>query len=79
VFGATCSLQDPWGISNRSLATLCPQPADVNCSGDVGGADLCLGLGAWGLGHGPADINGDAVVDGADLGLLVAAWGSVSL
>jgi enterochelin esterase-like enzyme len=67
-----------WAFYQRSLATPCPQPADVNCSGMVDGADLGLVLGAWGPGHGPADINGDAVVDGADLGLLVAAWGSAT-
>jgi len=49
-------------------------PADLDDSGMVDGADLGILLGAWGSAGG--DINGDGITDGTDLGLLLAAWGS---
>jgi hypothetical protein len=49
-------------------------PADLDDSGTVDGADLGILLGAWGNAGG--DINGDGITDGTDLGLLLAAWGS---
>lgn len=50
------------------------EPADLNCDGNVGPADLALLLAGWG-GSGPGDINGDGEVGPADLALLLAAWG----
>ncbi|MFO0963530.1 MAG: hypothetical protein U0625_11590 [Phycisphaerales bacterium] len=49
-------------------------PADLDNSGDVGGADIGMLLGNWG-GFGQGDLNGDGVVDGADIGILLGAWG----
>lgn len=49
-------------------------PADLDCDGSVGPADLAILLGAWG-GSGPADLDGDGSVDAADLALLLGAWG----
>ncbi len=54
-------------------------PGDVNCDGEIDGADLGLLLGSWGpCGGCPADINGDGQVNGADLGLMLGAWGPCS-
>ena len=54
-------------------------PTDLNCDGQVDGADLGLLLGSWGPCPGcPADINGDGIVSGADLGLMLGAWGPCS-
>lgn len=50
-------------------------PADLNGDGQVGGADLGVLLGAWGV-PGSADLTGDGTVDGADLGVLLGAWGA---
>ena len=52
-----------------------PNP-DLNCDGEVNGADLGLMLVDWGDEWAPGDLNHDGVVDGADLGLMLAAWGS---
>lgn len=49
-------------------------PADLDDSGTVDGADLGILLGAWGNAAG--DIDGNGTTDGSDLGLLLAAWGS---
>jgi hypothetical protein len=51
--------------------------ADLDGSGDTGGADLGILLARWGavLDHPAADLDGDGVVGGADLGLMLAAWG----
>ncbi|MFG0256476.1 MAG: hypothetical protein ACF8GE_01075 [Phycisphaerales bacterium JB043] len=50
-------------------------PWDLDCDGDVDGADLGLLNGNWGN-PGDSDINLDGTTDGADLGLLLAAWGA---
>lgn len=50
------------------------RPADLNCDGVVGGADLGILLSAWGA-AGPGDLNGDGTVSGADLGALLSDWG----
>lgn len=47
-------------------------PADLNCDGEVGGADLAILLGAWGTNG--ADLDGDGAVGGADLAILLGAW-----
>lgn len=49
-------------------------PADLDCDGDVDGADLGILLSAWGT-PGPGDLDGNGLVDGGDLGLLLAQWG----
>jgi hypothetical protein len=53
------------------LAPACA-PADLDCDGSVGGADLGLLLGAWGTPA--ADLDGDGLTTGSDLGLLLGAW-----
>jgi len=50
-------------------------PGDLDCDGDVDGADLGTLLSQWGPCPGcAADLDGDGVVDGGDLGVLLAAW-----
>jgi hypothetical protein len=49
--------------------------ADLDGDGAVGGADLGLLLGNWGL-PGVGDLNGSGAVDGADLGALLGKWGA---
>lgn len=49
-------------------------PADQDCDGAVGGADLGILLAKWGTADAKADISGDGMVDGQDLGLMLAAW-----
>ncbi len=52
---------------------------DVDCSGDVGPADLSVLLASWGVcpedGFCPADLNADGEVGPADLAALLSAWG----
>jgi hypothetical protein len=48
-------------------------PADLDGSGTVDGADLAILLGQWG-GPGTADLDGSGSVDGADLAILLGAW-----
>lgn len=48
--------------------------ADLDCDGDVDGADLAIVLGAWGSDDDLADLDGDGVVAGADLAVLLGAW-----
>lgn len=54
-------------------------PTDLNCDGEVNGADLAILLSAWGpcpsSGSCPADFNANGSVDGADLATLLATWG----
>ncbi|MFO0962230.1 MAG: hypothetical protein U0625_04920 [Phycisphaerales bacterium] len=52
----------------------CPK-GDLDCSGQVDGADLGLLLSAWQSHACAADLNFDGKVDGADLGILLANWG----
>jgi subtilisin family serine protease len=49
-------------------------PADLDCDGEIGPADLALLLADWG-GSGEGDIDGDGEVGPADLALLLAGWG----
>ncbi len=56
----------------------CPDPqcpADLDCDGDVGAADLADLHAAWrsSPGH-PADVDGDRQVDAADWAELLADW-----
>jgi hypothetical protein len=69
--------EEGWAFYRAALDTPCAQPADLDCSGAVDGADLSQLLSAWGPGHGVADIDGSGAIDGTDLGLLLAAWGPV--
>lgn len=49
---------------------------DIDCDGEVDGADLALLLGNWGSCPGcAADIDGDGSVGGSDLALLLGNWG----
>ncbi|MFM7133825.1 MAG: alpha/beta hydrolase-fold protein [Planctomycetota bacterium] len=66
-----------WAFYNAVFTMPCPQPADLDCSGAVDGADLATVLASWGPGHGPADIDGDGLVGGADLAGVLTAWGPV--
>lgn len=51
-------------------------PGDLDCDGDVDGADLGALLSVWGPCPGcAADLDGDGEVNGADLGALLALWG----
>ena len=52
----------------------CTGRGDLNCDGQVGGADITLLLAAWGE-CGPEDLNGDGVVAGADLTIVLSNWG----
>ena len=70
--------EEGWAFYRDSFATPCPQPADLDCSGAVDGADLGQLVGEWGPGHGVGDINGNGTVDGIDLGMLLSAWGPVA-
>jgi hypothetical protein len=66
------------GVLTLIEAGPCPSPcpSDLDGDGAVGGADLAILLGAWGiLGTHPADLNLDELVDGADLAILLGAWG----
>ena len=52
-------------------------PGDLDGDGTVGGADLGLMIGGWGVCSGPdcpGDLNGDGSINGADLGLLFGFW-----
>ena len=69
---------DGWTFYSDAFATPCLQPADLDCSGTVDGADLAQILSEWGLGHSAGDINGSGAIDGVDFGILLAAWGSAS-
>lgn len=48
-------------------------PADLDCDGIVGPADLAILLGAWGTAK--ADLDGDGVAGPSDLAILLGAWG----
>ena len=51
-------------------------PADIDCNGEVGPADLAALLAAWGQCPGcPADFDGDGEVGPVDLAALLASWG----
>ena len=50
-------------------------PSDINCDGNVDGADLTILLGYWGTENTRADLNFDGIVDGADLTILLGDWG----
>lgn len=53
-----------------------PCPADLNCDGSVGFADLLIMLGAWGPAAGnTADLDGNGFVAFADLLVLLGTWG----
>jgi hypothetical protein len=66
------------GLGDATLAitetTATCAPADLNCEGSVGAADLATLLGAWG-GTGPGDLNGDGTVGAPDLAILLGQWG----
>jgi hypothetical protein len=49
---------------------------DLDADGAVGGSDLGLLLGQWGVAGGFADLDDDGIVGGADLGLLLGEWGA---
>ena len=54
-------------------------PADLDCNGEINGADLGLLLNDWGVcASDPClgDINDDGVVNGFDLGTLLSSWGN---
>lgn len=60
-------------VQFATITVAAPQnPADLDGSGGVDGADLGMLLSAWGTPD--ADLNGDGIVGGDDLGLLLAAW-----
>ncbi|MCE2884953.1 MAG: PQQ-dependent sugar dehydrogenase [Planctomycetaceae bacterium] len=49
-------------------------PADLDCDGTVGAADLAIMLSNWG-GSGTGDLNGDNSIEASDLAILLGAWG----
>jgi len=55
-------------------------PADLDGDGVVGGSDLAMMLGMWGVcppkGDCAADLDDDGMVGGSDLSMLLGAWGS---
>ena len=50
-------------------------PRDLNHDGVIGGSDLGLMLGNWGL-SGIGDLDNSGMVNGADLGILLGSWGN---
>ena len=63
----------------NQFLTACPTcPADLTNDGSVGGDDLTVLLGGWGICTGvcPADFDGNGIIDGADLTILLASWGA---
>jgi len=54
-----------------------PCPADLNHDGTVGGADISVLLGYWGLSgkNVVGDLTNDGTVNGADLSVLLGSWG----
>lgn len=50
-------------------------PADFDCDGTVGPADLAQFLGAWGTTQTQFDLDGDGVVGASDLAILLGQWG----
>lgn len=48
--------------------------ADLDCDGDVDGADLATLLGLWGSTNPTGDLDGDGVVGPADLAILLGDW-----
>lgn len=62
-------------FSGADPETACP--ADFDCDGDIGAADLAFLLGAWGPCYGCAgDLTGDNTVGPADLAILLGSWGT---
>jgi hypothetical protein len=58
-------------------ATICPCPADIDGSGDVGPDDLLDVLSNWGPCPGcPEDIDGSGAVDFQDLLIVLTSWGT---
>ncbi len=52
-------------------------PADFDCDGSVGPADLALLLGSWGpCPECVADLDGDGEVEAFDLAILLGSWGA---
>ena len=49
-------------------------PADLDCDGTVGAADLAVLLSNWG-GSGAGDLNGDNSVEATDLAIMLGSWG----
>jgi hypothetical protein len=64
----------PIEMTSAAIALDAPQPADLDCDGRVGFADLLILLSAWGQ-AGPADLDGNGVVGFGDLVALFADWG----
>ncbi len=50
-------------------------PADFDCDGAVGAADLAVLLSEWGQPSPTADLDADGTVGAADLAVLLANWG----
>jgi hypothetical protein len=48
---------------------------DLDNDGAIGGADLGIMLGNWGL-PGAGDLDSSGAVNGADLGSLLGMWGA---
>ncbi len=73
---STHSLGPIWGEGVGAAGGGGCTDGDLDCDGDVDGADLGVMLGAWGSCSGcAADIDNSGVVDGADLGSLLSNWG----
>ncbi|MFO0874153.1 MAG: right-handed parallel beta-helix repeat-containing protein [Phycisphaerales bacterium] len=69
----TAPIIDRGAHESQPVPTACI-PADLDCDGDIDGADLGILLGAWGSDDDDADVDGDGIVGGGDLGLLLGAW-----
>lgn len=65
----------PIDMDSAVIALVPANPADIDGSGTVDGADLGILLANWGQ-PGQGDIDGSGAVDGSDLGVVLAAWGS---
>jgi hypothetical protein len=70
---------DYFVIRARVFGAANPCPADFNDDNNVGGDDLAVLLGSWGVcgtGSCVADIDLDGQVDGFDLSIVLGAWGA---
>jgi hypothetical protein len=64
-------------VDEVRLAMTCHVPCgDLDGDGIVGGSDLGVLLGVWGMGDPDADFDLSGVVDAADLGILLSLFGS---
>ena len=64
-------------INGNGILDTCECVCDLNLDGNIGGADLSIVLGFWGVvtTFPRADFNNNGVVNGEDLAILLSQWG----